>query len=429
MVGRLGGFHFNDSKYGDDDLTVGSIKPFQLFLIWCADLVRGRVGARRLAYMIDESHNLKDPLEDLIQATDAIQVELAHALCVDRDALADAQQANDPARCRRRAAPGRSGPTSGRWSPKARRRKWRRLEPAGHLRAVGLPRRGTRSRARAVAVGDRASDRRSVAGRRRPSTSARPRCGCAGCELGSGPAAVAGHRTLQPLPVAGARWGVRRHCAWDWPRLVAETERGLAAALALGPLASDRLWTRGASTTGCSTARGAGGAAVLVPDHRTDGLGRGGPTRLGAAALYAPHRRAARSRSTPLLPGGGPRPADERDAGPPSALLPSWSFHHLTGAITGEPTSAGTTALVDIRAGSVVGVAWPPGSGSTRPLLRRHPPGGHPGRDLRWCRCTLVGGHDTASAVAAMGAARGPRPRSVGRDLAAGRPGAGRRRT
>ncbi len=41
MVGRLGGFHFNDSKYGDDDLTVGSIKPFQLFLIWCELLDAG----------------------------------------------------------------------------------------------------------------------------------------------------------------------------------------------------------------------------------------------------------------------------------------------------------------------------------------------------------------------------------------------------
>jgi L-rhamnose isomerase/sugar isomerase len=98
MVGRLGGFHFNDSKYGDDDLTVGSIKPFQLFLVWCELVEHGGGRVPELAYMIDESHNLKDPLEDLIQATDAIQVELAHALCVDRAAIADAQEANDPAR-------------------------------------------------------------------------------------------------------------------------------------------------------------------------------------------------------------------------------------------------------------------------------------------------------------------------------------------
>ena len=82
MAGRLGGFHFNDSKYGDDDLTVGSIKPFQLFLIFLELLEVGGGRMPDLAYMIDESHNLKDPLEDLIQATDAIQHTLALALCV-----------------------------------------------------------------------------------------------------------------------------------------------------------------------------------------------------------------------------------------------------------------------------------------------------------------------------------------------------------
>src|SRR5262249_13399999 len=98
MTNRLGGFHFNDSKYGDDDLTVGSIKPFQLFLIFLEFLEVGGGAMPDLAYMIDESHNLKDPIEDLIQATDAIQVTLAQALCVRRDLLADAQQDNDPAR-------------------------------------------------------------------------------------------------------------------------------------------------------------------------------------------------------------------------------------------------------------------------------------------------------------------------------------------
>ncbi len=86
-VGRLGGFHFNDSKYGDDDLTVGSIKPFELFLIFLELLEVGGGRMPDLAYMIDESHNLKDPLEDLIQATDAIQHTLALALCVRRDEL------------------------------------------------------------------------------------------------------------------------------------------------------------------------------------------------------------------------------------------------------------------------------------------------------------------------------------------------------
>jgi L-rhamnose isomerase/sugar isomerase len=98
MVGRLGGFHFNDSKYGDDDLTVGSIQPYQLFLIFCELLAAGHGQLPDLAYMVDESHNVKDPLEDLIQATDAIQVALAQALLVDTEALADAQLSNDVAR-------------------------------------------------------------------------------------------------------------------------------------------------------------------------------------------------------------------------------------------------------------------------------------------------------------------------------------------
>ena len=97
MAGRLGGFHFNDSKYGDDDLTVGSIKPYQLFLIMLELIEIGDGRMPDLAYMVDESHNVKDPLEDLIQATDAIQVSLAQSLLVDRVELAAAQDANDPA--------------------------------------------------------------------------------------------------------------------------------------------------------------------------------------------------------------------------------------------------------------------------------------------------------------------------------------------
>ncbi len=99
MEGRLGGFHFNDSKYGDDDLTVGSIKPYQLFLIF-NELVEGMDTrsmhhANDLAWMIDASHNVKDPLEDLLQSLEAIQIAYAQALIVDRTQLAAAQQAND----------------------------------------------------------------------------------------------------------------------------------------------------------------------------------------------------------------------------------------------------------------------------------------------------------------------------------------------
>lgn len=97
MVGRLGGFHFNDSKYGDDDLTTGSISPFQLFLIFSELVAAGKGRAPDLAYMIDQSHNLKDPLEDLIQSTEAVLLAYAQALLVDREALAAAQADNDPA--------------------------------------------------------------------------------------------------------------------------------------------------------------------------------------------------------------------------------------------------------------------------------------------------------------------------------------------
>lgn len=95
MVGRLGGFHFNDSKYGDDDLTTGSIKPFQLFLIFCELIRAGDGRLPDLAYMIDQSHNLKDPLEDLIQSTEAVSLAYAQALLVPWTQLAEAQEAND----------------------------------------------------------------------------------------------------------------------------------------------------------------------------------------------------------------------------------------------------------------------------------------------------------------------------------------------
>ncbi len=99
MEGKLGGFHFNDSKYGDDDLTVGSIKPYQLFLIF-NELVegmdaRGMNHAADLGWMIDASHNVKDPLEDLLQSVEAIMLTYAQALIVDRKKLTEAQQSND----------------------------------------------------------------------------------------------------------------------------------------------------------------------------------------------------------------------------------------------------------------------------------------------------------------------------------------------
>ena len=99
MEGKLGGFHFNDSKYGDDDLTVGSIKPYQLFLIF-NELVEGMDAmnmnhANDLAWMIDASHNVKDPLEDLIQSVEAIMIAYAQSLIINRRKLTESQNNND----------------------------------------------------------------------------------------------------------------------------------------------------------------------------------------------------------------------------------------------------------------------------------------------------------------------------------------------
>ena len=99
MEDKLAGFHFNDSKYGDDDLTVGSINPYQLFLIF-NELVEGMDAkamnhATDLAWMIDASHNVKDPLEDLLQSIEAIMIAYAQALIVDTKALKEAQAVND----------------------------------------------------------------------------------------------------------------------------------------------------------------------------------------------------------------------------------------------------------------------------------------------------------------------------------------------
>lgn len=98
---RLGGFHFNGSLYGDDDLTTGSIKPYQLFLIF-NELVDGAqdtaVTNPAVAYMIDASHNTKDPLEDLLQSVESILGAYAKALLIDRTALQEAQETNDVVR-------------------------------------------------------------------------------------------------------------------------------------------------------------------------------------------------------------------------------------------------------------------------------------------------------------------------------------------
>jgi len=95
--GKLGGFHFNDSKYGDDDLDSGSIKPHQLFLVF-NELIEAELSPRdgfNPAYMIDQSHNVTDPIESMFNSADAILTAYAKANIVDRDTLTSAQLDND----------------------------------------------------------------------------------------------------------------------------------------------------------------------------------------------------------------------------------------------------------------------------------------------------------------------------------------------
>jgi len=97
QFGKLGGFHFNDSKYGDDDLDTGSIDPYRLFLVF-NELVdaelRGAPGFEP-AHMLDQSHNVTDPIESLMVSATEVVRAYAQALLVDRSALEGFQEAND----------------------------------------------------------------------------------------------------------------------------------------------------------------------------------------------------------------------------------------------------------------------------------------------------------------------------------------------
>jgi L-rhamnose isomerase / sugar isomerase len=96
-VGKLGGFHFNDSKYGDDDLDSGAINPHQLFLVF-NELVEAALSPRDgfdPAYMIDQSHNVTDPIESMMSSAEAIAGCYVRALLVDREALHESQEKND----------------------------------------------------------------------------------------------------------------------------------------------------------------------------------------------------------------------------------------------------------------------------------------------------------------------------------------------
>lgn len=93
--GKLGGFHFNDSKYGDDDLDTGSIDPYRLFLVFNELVAAEGKDGFDPAHMLDQSHNVTDPIESLMVSAMEVQRAFAQALLVDRAALAGAQDTND----------------------------------------------------------------------------------------------------------------------------------------------------------------------------------------------------------------------------------------------------------------------------------------------------------------------------------------------
>ena len=140
-AGKLGGFHFNDSKYGDDDLTAGSIRPYQLFLVFNELVDAVRDGSLRVppAYMIDQSHNLKDPIEALLQTVDNLQRAYARALLVDRAALAGYQESNDVLMAEQTLRTAFETDVSA-LVREARRRRGGALDPVSAFRASGFRR-------------------------------------------------------------------------------------------------------------------------------------------------------------------------------------------------------------------------------------------------------------------------------------------------
>jgi L-rhamnose isomerase/sugar isomerase len=97
QFGKLGGFHFNDSRYGDDDLDAGAIDPYRLFLVFNELVDAEMSGAEGFdpAHMLDQSHNVTDPIESLMISATEVQGAYVRALLVDRDALHASQEAND----------------------------------------------------------------------------------------------------------------------------------------------------------------------------------------------------------------------------------------------------------------------------------------------------------------------------------------------
>lgn len=149
---RLGGFHFNDSKYADDDLSSGSIKPYQLFLVFNELVDASRdPKVRRMrprfnpAYMIDQSHNLKDPIEDVTLSAIEIHRAFVKALLIDRKALEEFQDENDVVMAERTLKAAYETDVSAMLA-EVRRRRGAAIDPIAAYRASGYRDRVARER-------------------------------------------------------------------------------------------------------------------------------------------------------------------------------------------------------------------------------------------------------------------------------------------
>ncbi len=141
QFGKLGGFHFNDSKYGDDDLDAGSIDPFRLFLVF-NELIAESQGNPEFApaYMLDQSHNVTDPIESLMVSAIEVQRAYLQAQLVDREALAAYQQSNDALMATRTLREAFQTDVSPILA-EARRRSGGAIDPIATYRASGYRRR------------------------------------------------------------------------------------------------------------------------------------------------------------------------------------------------------------------------------------------------------------------------------------------------
>ncbi|MEJ1157560.1 L-rhamnose catabolism isomerase [Prosthecomicrobium sp. N25] len=150
--GKLAGFHFNDSKYGDDDLDSGSVDPFRLFLVFneLVDAAVRNAPGFAPAYMIDQSHNVTDPIESLMASAVEIARAYASALIVDRAALEAAQEANDALAAHRILKAGFITDVSPILA-EARRRAGGAIDPIAAYRASGY--RAAKTRERPVRAG------------------------------------------------------------------------------------------------------------------------------------------------------------------------------------------------------------------------------------------------------------------------------------